>query len=602
MAYDVTTLPGVKELWALTKGDPSLAIAVLDGNVDLGHASLAGAELELQVGRCDADEPVEGLMPTHGTHVTSVIFGQPGTNVEGLAPRCRGVIIPVFCEKRRRLSQMDLTRAIEQAVSSGCRIVSLSGGQLADVPNAEDLLEKAVRLCQERDVLLIAAAGNDGCQCLHVPASLPNVLAVGAHDEHGQPMDFSNWGETYRLQGILAPGENIRGAQPGGGTVELSGTSFATPVVSGVAALLMSLQSKLGLPVSASQVRKALLSSADPCECSDQGRCLAGKLNVTGAMKYIMASEIAAITPSGCGCSDPPPSEQKPAAAEAVAPSSFTGLVYALGAVGYDFGTEARRDSFKQLMPPVTIDTHRVPANPHDARQMVDYLDRNLAEAKALIWTLNLELTPVYALEPVGPFAREVYSALHHLMGGQIAAETTDEYVARCSVPGRLAGRTVRLFSGQYVPVVEIDNVRGLYGWHLNRLVAAAVEAVKIHKSKLDEPAVQHILNNFLSRIYFDLRNLGTSSHDRAMNFAATNAFQAAHTIADAVARGMDLDSVEVERSAFCRMDSDCWDVKLKFFDPENSRRAKRVYRFTIDVSDTLPVTTGEVRTWSSAD
>jgi hypothetical protein len=46
---------------------------------------------------------------------------------------------------------------------------------------------------------------------------------------------------------------------------------------------------------------------------------------------------------------------------------------------------------------------------------------------------------------------------------------------------------------------------------------------------------------------------------------------------------------------------SDCWDVKLKFFDPENSRRAKKIYRFTIDVSDTVPVTLGEVRSWSSA-
>ncbi|MFB2977960.1 hypothetical protein, partial [Microseira sp. BLCC-F43] len=43
----------------------------------------------------------------------------------------------------------------------------------------------------------------------------------------------------------------------------------------------------------------------------------------------------------------------------------------------------------------------------------------------------------------------------------------------------------------------------------------------------------------------------------------------------------------------------DCWDVKLKFFDPENSRRAKKVFRFTIDVRDPMPVTLGEVRSWS---
>jgi hypothetical protein len=49
-------------------------------------------------------------------------------------------------------------------------------------------------------------------------------------------------------------------------------------------------------------------------------------------------------------------------------------------------------------------------------------------------------------------------------------------------------------------------------------------------------------------------------------------------------------------------VDSDCWDVKLRFFDPDNSRRARKVFRFTLDASDTLPVTLlGEVRTWSEA-
>ncbi len=101
--------------------------------------------------------------------------------------------------------------------------------------------------------------------------------------------------------------------------------------------------------------------------------------------------------------------------------------------------------------------------------------------------------------------------------------------------------------------------------------------------------------------MYYDLRNLGATSHDRALNFAATNAFQAANTFASAVAAGMALDTIAVEKSPFCRMDSDCWDVRLRFFDPENSRRARKVFRFTIDVSDILPVTLGDVRSWSEA-
>ncbi|NET10709.1 MAG: PatA/PatG family cyanobactin maturation protease, partial [Symploca sp. SIO2B6] len=277
-------------------------------------------------------------------------------------------------------------------------------------------------------------------------------------------------------------------------------------------------------------------------------------------------------------------------------PISF---VYALGTLGYDFGTEARRDSFKQLMPDVDVESIRFPANPYDARQMVRYLDENISEAQALIWTLNLEQTPLYALLPTGPFAREVYGCLHQLLTGHIAPLDDEDYVEHVSIPGFLTNYTVRLFSGQVVPVVEVCHLRGLYGWHVNELVNEAVAVIQAVNGAIDTVALQTALTSFLNRVYFDLRNLGKVSRDRALNFAVTNAFQAASTFADAIGQGMQLDSIGVEKSPFCRRNSDCWDVKLKFFDPENGDRARKVYRFTIDVSDIVPVTLGSVRSWS---
>ncbi|WP_155119085.1 PatA/PatG family cyanobactin maturation protease, partial [Microcystis aeruginosa] len=276
------------------------------------------------------------------------------------------------------------------------------------------------------------------------------------------------------------------------------------------------------------------------------------------------------------------------------------GIVYAIGTLGYDFGSEARRDTFKQLMPTTVIGGIEVPSNPYDARQMVDYLADNLSEAKSLIWTLNLELTPIYAIEPLGSFSREVYAALQELLSGQVQAEDSPEYIERVSIPGRITGRTVRLFSGQVVPVIEPDSPRGIYGWHINTLVSAAIEAVGAEQTEAQESQMRRTLSSFLNRIYYDLRNLGQTSQDRALNFAATNAFQAAQTFSEAVGAGMELDSINVSKSPFCRLDSDCWDVQLKFFDPENSRRARKIFRFTIDVSDLIPVTLGEVRSWSS--
>ena len=654
----MTNIPGLKKLWSETRGDPKICVAVLDGIVDQNHPCFIGADLTRLPSLVSGEANANGSMSTHGTHVASIIFGQHDSPVTGIAPQCRGLIVPVFADESLKLSQLDLSRAIEQAVNNGANIINVSAGQLTDAGEADTWLEKAIQLCQENNVLLIAATGNDGCECLHVPASLPTVLAVGAMDDQGKPVDFSNWGDAYQKQGILAPGKDILGAKPNGGTIRLSGTSFATPIVSGVAALLLSLQIKRGEKPDPQKVKTALLATATPCnpkDTDDQSRCLMGKLNILDAIEYLTGEtmsedlELESVEASGCGCQDTqineseldnqletaseikpdeivasvttqtpiniPSFPQQPTnqptmsnrtsnfVTASEAPSELEGknLVYALGVLGYDFGSEARRDSFKQLMPGVSIEGTMIPSNPYDARQMVDYLGENLPEAKALIWTLNLELTPIYAIEPVGGFSRDVYEVLQGLLSGQIQEENSPEFVQRVSIPGVLTGRSVKLFSGQVVPVLEINNTRGLYGWKVNSLVTAAIASVQSEAGDAQEDAIRRTLSSFLNRIYYDLRNLGTTSQDRALNFASTNAFQAAQTFAQAVGAGYELDSITVEKSPFCRLDSDCWDVKLKFFDPENSRRAKKIYRFTIDVSDTIPVTLGEVRSWSSA-
>ncbi|MCC3469019.1 MAG: PatA/PatG family cyanobactin maturation protease, partial [Microcoleus sp. PH2017_06_SFM_O_A] len=636
-------------LSTISQGNNSICIAVLDGPVDRNHPCFQGADLTYLPTLVRGEAQTNGNMSIHGTHVASIIFGQPGSSVQGIAPRCKGIIVPIFADDRRKTSQLDLARGIEQAVNAGAHVINLSGGQLTDFGEADGWLENAVRLCRENNVLLVAAAGNNGCDCLHVPAALPAVLAVGAMDANGKPLGFSNWGETYQNQGILAPGEDILGAKPGGGTDRLSGTSFASPIVSGVAAVLLSLQRERGETPDPHKVRQILLQSALPCDPDlpeETRRCLTGKLNIPGAITLLkggnMAEEFTSVNASeieaaGCGCDGSPSNTgeaiataqgQSPQTSVATAATATAGavpsntpnlqdliqsfptattqqpmmpnltansvtasqapsevadmgqLVYALGTLGYDFGSEARRDSFKQLMPPFNFGTTMVPANPYDARQMVDYLDANISESRSLIWTINIELTPVYAIDPMGPFAAESYRALHELLAGQIQPENDAEYVERVSIPGILTGRKVKLFSGQVIPVIEPQSTRGIYGWKVNNLVTAAMNAVQAEDGTADEESIRKTLDGFLNRIYYDLRNLGTTSQDRALNFSVTNAFQAAQTFSEAVAVGMELDSVTVEKSPFCRMDSDCWDVKLKFFDPENSRRAKKIFRF----------------------
>ena len=262
-------------------GEPAICVAVLDGPVDLAHPCFAGADVR-QLDTLAADPVGPGPMSVHGTHVASLIFGQPDSPVTGLAPRCRGLIAPVFRDGAERyVSQIDLARAIEQAVQEGAHVINISGGEASPDGQPEGTLRRALQLCEDNNVLVVAAVGNDGCSCLQVPAAVPSVLAVGALGADGKPLESSNWGEAYRSNGILASGENIRGAAPGGGTVSLTGSSFAAPLVSGIAALMLSAQVRQGSAIDPRAAGQDLLRTALSCHprhSPDCRRYLAGIL------------------------------------------------------------------------------------------------------------------------------------------------------------------------------------------------------------------------------------------------------------------------------------------------------------------------------------
>ena len=402
----------------------------------------------------------------------------------------------------------------------------------------------------------------------------------------------------------------------------------------------MSLQLRQGRKPSAAEVRQAILDTAIPCdprEVDEPERCLRGKLNIPGATATILGSAPAHragtarratvfVTPSGearsgdrARATPAPPvrpdtrtsavvtgrdvrASGMPVETEDPVSPAKKRLIYALGTIGYDFGTESRRDTFKQLMPPVEVGGTTVPANPYDPRQMSDYLARDPSEARSLVWTLHQEQTPVYALKPVGSFGHQVYETLRLLLAGQVDAAGSGGSVERVSVPAERTERAIRLFSGQVVPVVKLRVPRGLYGWQVDDLIEDALAAAAPDLGVDEAPRVRRALRGFLDRVYHDLKNPGDTSKDRALNFAATNAFQVAKAFAQAVAEGRQLKSIEVVKSPVCRLYSDCWDVKLKFFDPDHGQRAKRVCRLTVDVSDLMPVTLGEVRTWMTRD
>jgi hypothetical protein len=281
---------GMRQVWAQTLGDSRIRVAIIDGSVDVSHGCLSGARL-ISLNPLRATGHQMRAASDHGTHIASIIFGQHGTAVWGIAPHCQGLILPIFADAGDGTlfpcTQLDLALALDRAVESGAHIVNLSAGGFCPTGAADAVLTAAVHRCVEAGILVVAAAGNQGCERLTVPGALAAVLAVGALDRVGDPLKSSNWGSVYQDQGIVAPGEDILGAVPGGGTRLGSGTSYAAAIVSGVAALLLSLQLRYGQKPDPLFIRRILLVSTIR-RPGDSLQVLAGRLNVPGAADLLV--------------------------------------------------------------------------------------------------------------------------------------------------------------------------------------------------------------------------------------------------------------------------------------------------------------------------
>jgi cyanobactin maturation PatA/PatG family protease len=302
------------------------------------------------------------------------------------------------------------------------------------------------------------------------------------------------------------------------------------------------------------------------------------------------------VVPSDCAC--------KSAAAAAVASPQW---VFALGQLGHDFSSEARLDSIAQKMAGVANGRNgngngngngRVFADrrlAYSREHVVAHLEDEacFGDAASFEWTLNLDGTTIYAIRPSGPFAAATYKDLRDALKRQHLLQLDGEEVGRVSIPGVIAGNT-RLLNGQVVPVL-IPEPRGMFQWTTGDLLHALENGSPLPE---DQKA---LLLKFLDRVYHELRNLGMMPQDRAINYAGTNVHEMLQICKDVLQsrERMDLDTIEVTRSAICRPGSDCWDVLVYFFYPERPvQTVRKVYRYTVDVSDVVPVTVGRMRSW----
>ncbi|MFB9200010.1 S8 family serine peptidase [Nonomuraea spiralis] len=264
-----TSVPqiGAPAAWARGFTGEGVKVAVLDTGVDATHPDLAGKVS----GRKDfTDEPDERDLVGHGTHVASTIAGSGAAS----GGRYRGVAAGVtlldgrVCASRF-CSDSAILAGMQWAAEQGARVVNMSLGR-PDTPE-QDPLEQAVEaLSDQYGTLFVTAAGNEGLERgVTSPATADAALAVGAVDKSDRLAAFSNTGPRPGDGGlkpdITAPGVDITAARgkdsPGTGSyVAKSGTSMATPHVTGTAALLAGQHPEW----KGDRLKAALMASAEP--------------------------------------------------------------------------------------------------------------------------------------------------------------------------------------------------------------------------------------------------------------------------------------------------------------------------------------------------
>lgn len=273
------------EAWDQTTGSDSVVVAVLDSGVDTSHPDLSPNILRDAQGKLVGYDFLQNdANPNddngHGTHVAGTL-GARGNNQRGVVGVCHQVkIMPVkFLNAQGNGNVSNAIKCIDFAVSKGAHILNNSWGG----GGYSQLLAEAILRARNAGVLFVAAAGNDSNDNDVLPTYpanynqiFDNVISVGATTALDTPAGFSNRGAL--TVDLAAPGENILSTYKNGTYATLSGTSMATPHVSGAAALL-----KARFPaLSYLQIKTRLLANVDPVLGSPVVRT--GRLNVAAAM------------------------------------------------------------------------------------------------------------------------------------------------------------------------------------------------------------------------------------------------------------------------------------------------------------------------------
>ena len=232
---------GLPQAWDTTTGSADLIVAVVDSGLNRDIPDFAGRIVSpYSVLSGSSVWPAWQDNYGHGCGVAGVAVAQ-GDDHWGIAGAAWNVkVMPVKISEMGRSDDVTLAEGITYAVDHGADVINVSFAG----SEASRTLEEAVAYALAHNVVIVAAAGNDNGGPVDYPAAIPGVIAVGATNSSDARCSFSNTGTALDL---VAPGSNILSYGSGSTTTFKSwqGTSFSSPLVAGVVALMRSVDFSL---------------------------------------------------------------------------------------------------------------------------------------------------------------------------------------------------------------------------------------------------------------------------------------------------------------------------------------------------------------------
>jgi subtilisin family serine protease len=230
-----------------TSGNRNVKIGLIDGPVFTQNPSFLSESLRELPGingaRCNQTNSSACL---HGTFVAGILSAKRSSAAPAICPNCTLFIRPIFAETTFGRQQMpsatpqELAAAIIECVDAGVQVLNLSLALAQPTAKGEQALEEALHQALRRNVIVVAAAGNQPTVGGSTITRHPWVIPVVACDLQGRPMNGSTLGSSIGRQGLRAPGDRITSLGAEGQTLTLGGTSVAAPFVTGTIALLWS--------------------------------------------------------------------------------------------------------------------------------------------------------------------------------------------------------------------------------------------------------------------------------------------------------------------------------------------------------------------------